>query len=90
MGTDSGPSPERFIGYFEHRDMEMMAEAGMTPDRVLQAATIDAARAMNVGGGALVKGSWADFVVLDANPVQNIRNSRSIASVWIAGNQVRR
>ena len=90
MGTDSGPSPERFIGYFEHLEMEMMAEAGMSPDRVLQAATIDAARAMNVGGGALVRGSWADFVVLDANPVQNIRNSRSIASVWIAGNQVRR
>ena len=54
MGTDAGPFPERFQGYFEHLEMEMMVEAGMTPAQVLRAATVDAARAMRVEGvGAL-------------------------------------
>lgn len=91
MGTDSGALAERFEGYFEHLEMEMMADAGMTPARILRASTIDAAKTMKVDGvGALVTGAWADFVVLDKNPLTNIANTRSIASVWIAGNQVKR
>lgn len=89
MGTDAGPFPERFPGYFEHLEMEMMVESGMTPAQVLRAATGDAARAMKVEGvGILTKGKWADFVVLDRNPLADIRHTRSISSVWIAGNQV--
>jgi imidazolonepropionase-like amidohydrolase len=91
MGTDSGAFANRFEGYFEHLEMEMMAEAGMTPTQILRAASSDAARAMKVEGiGALVKGAWADFVVLDRDPLHDIRNTRSIVSVWIAGNQVKR
>jgi imidazolonepropionase-like amidohydrolase len=90
MGTDAGPSPERFIGYFEHLEMEMMVEAGLTPAQVLRSATIDAARAMKVEGGTLARGAWADFVAFDRNPLQDIRNTHSISSVWIAGNQVKR
>ena len=91
MGTDSGAFANRFEGYFEHLEMEMMAEAGMTPAQILRAASSDAARAMKVEGiGALVKGAWADFVVLDRDPILDIRNTRSIVSVWIAGNQVKR
>ena len=63
------PFPERFQGYFEHLEMEMMAEAGLTPAQILRAATIDAARAMKFEGGRRTdKGAWADFVVLDADP----------------------
>jgi len=90
MGTDAGPSPERFIGYFEHLEMEMMVQSGLTAAQVLRSATVDAARAMKVDAGVLAKGAWADFVVFDRNPLQDIRNTHSIASVWIAGNQVRR
>lgn len=90
MGTDSGVSPERFEGYFEHREMEMMGEAGMRPGEVLRAATIDAARAMGRGTGTIAVGDWADFVVLDRDPLKDIANTRSISSVWIAGNQVDR
>jgi imidazolonepropionase-like amidohydrolase/Xaa-Pro aminopeptidase len=91
MGTDAGPFPERFQGYFEHLEMEMMAAAGMTPAHILRAATVDAARGMKVRGvGSLVPRAWADFVVLDRNPLDDIRNTRSIASVWIAGNEVKR
>lgn len=91
MGTDSGPSPERFQGYFEHLEMEMMSEAGMSNSQILKSATSDAAKTMKVAGvGSLVKGAWADFVVLDRDPLADIRNTKSIASVWIAGNQVKR
>lgn len=89
MGTDAGPFPERFQGYFEHLEMEMMVEAGMTPAQVLRAATVEGARVMKVAGvGELRRGAWADFVALDRNPLDDIRNTRSIAGVWIAGNAV--
>jgi imidazolonepropionase-like amidohydrolase len=91
MGTDTGPLPERFQGYFEHLEMEMMVESGLTPAQVLRASTLDAARGMKVDGvGSLAKGAWADFVVLDRDPLQEIRNTRTISAVWIAGNQVER
>ena len=91
MGTDSGPSPERFQGYFEHLELELMADAGLTPAQVLRSATVDAARAMRVTGvGSLTKGAWADFIVLDQDPLTDIRHTRSIPSVRIAGNDVRR
>lgn len=91
MGTDAGPAPERFQGYFEHLEMAMMAEAGLTPAQILRAATIDAARAMKLDTvGVLKAGAWADFVVLDQNPAQDIRNTRTISGVWIAANPVKR
>jgi imidazolonepropionase-like amidohydrolase len=90
MGTDAGPFANRFQGYFEHLEMEIMAEAGLTPAQILRASTGDAARAMKVDGiGVITKGAWADFVVLDRDPLKDIRNTRSIASVWIAGNQLK-
>lgn len=89
MGTDSGASANRFEGYFEHLEMEMMAEAGLTASKVLRSATLDAARAMHVQGiGDLTKGSWADLVVFDLDPSADIRNTKSISQVWVAGNRV--
>ena len=91
MGTDAGPLPERFQGYFEHLELEMMVESGLTTAQAIRAATIDAARALKVASvGALTKGKWADFVVLDRNPLEDIRHTRTISSVWVAGNPVTR
>jgi imidazolonepropionase-like amidohydrolase len=91
MGTDAGPSPERFQGYFEHIEMEMMAEDGLSAAQVLRAATSDAARALKLDDiGTLKAGAWGDFVVLDRDPLQDIRNTRTISGVWIAGNAVKR
>ena len=88
FGTDSGP-PSRFQGYFEHLEMELMAEAGLTPMQVLTAASGNAARCLGLEGlGMLAAGNWADFVVLNADPLADIQNTRSIESVWIAGNEV--
>ncbi|MCC6930429.1 MAG: amidohydrolase family protein [Gemmatimonadaceae bacterium] len=91
MGTDTGPVG-RFQGYFELMELELMAQAGLTPRQVLTAATRDAARCMQLDRdlGTLEAGKWGDFIVLDADPMANISNVRRIHSVWIAGNKVAR
>lgn len=88
MGTDTGP-PGRFQGYFEHLELEMMADAGMTPMQILVSATGDAARCANLDEvGTIEAGKRADFIVLTADPLADILNTRSIESVWINGNPV--
>jgi len=86
MGTDSGP-PARFQGFFEHLELEMMVESGMTPMQALVSATGDAARCHGKQGqlGTLTAGAAADLLILSADPLQNIRNMRRIDSVWING-----
>jgi imidazolonepropionase-like amidohydrolase len=89
MGTDSGASAERFEGYFEHVELAMMADAGLSPARILRSATVDAAATIGVKDiGRLTPGAWADFVVFDASPLTDIRNTKTLSSVWIAGNRV--
>jgi imidazolonepropionase-like amidohydrolase len=91
MGTDSGATADRFEGYFEHLEMQMMSDAGLSPARVLRAATVDAAIAVGAPSiGAIAEGRWADFVVLDRNPLDSIRNLQSISAVYVAGNVVKR
>jgi imidazolonepropionase-like amidohydrolase len=88
MGTDAGP-PARFQGYFEHLELSEMADAGLDPMAILVSATGDAARCLGFNDvGTLEAGKWADFVVLTRDPLADITNTRSIESVWIAGNQV--
>jgi imidazolonepropionase-like amidohydrolase len=91
MGTDTGP-PARFQGYFEQMELEKMAEAGLTPRRILAAATRDAARCMRIDNeiGTLEPGKWGDFVVLTGDPLADIRNARKIDAVYVAGNHVAR
>ena len=89
MGTDTGP-PARFQGYFELMELELMAKAGLTPQKVLASATRDAARCMKLDGeiGTLAANKWADFVVLDADPLADISNVKKISAVYVAGNKV--
>ena len=91
MGTDSGP-PARFQGYFEHMEMEMMVEAGMTAPEVLRSATRYAAECMQIDDeiGTLEPGKWADFVVSEENPFEAITNLRTIQGVYIGANEVQR
>jgi imidazolonepropionase-like amidohydrolase len=91
MGTDSGvaSNPGRWQGYFEQVEMEMMNKAGMTPMQVIVASTGGAAKIMTLKQvGTLEPGNWGDLVVLRANPLDNIRNTRTIDSVWIAGGKL--
>lgn len=88
MGTDSGP-PGRFQGYFEHMEMEMMQESGMSPLEVLLSATSRAARCMGLEElGRLAPGKAADFILLDENPLEDVRNLRSLRSVYIGGQKI--
>src|SRR5258708_11894549 len=88
MGTDTGP-PARFQGYFELMELEMMAKAGLSPKQVLASATRDAAACQKLPDvGTLEPRKWADFVVLDADPLTDISNVRKINAVYIAGNRV--
>jgi imidazolonepropionase-like amidohydrolase len=90
MGTDSGTGTGRWQGYFEHVEMELMVKAGMTPMQTLVAATGNAAKVMKIDGdlGTLQPGKRADFVVLSADPLADIKNTRAIESVWIDGRRL--
>jgi imidazolonepropionase-like amidohydrolase len=88
FGTDSGP-PGRFPGYFAHWEMELMVQAGLTPMQVITAATGSAARFLHAEHlGTLEKDKWADLLVLDKDPLDDIKNTRTISAVYIAGKRV--
>ncbi|HET6955291.1 MAG TPA: amidohydrolase family protein [Vicinamibacterales bacterium] len=74
-GTDEG-----IPGYSVHREIELYVEAGLTPMEALQAATVVSARAMKMDAdvGTIERGKRADMVVLNANPLDAIRNIRSV------------
>jgi imidazolonepropionase-like amidohydrolase len=86
FGTDSG-IPTRFPGYLEHRELQLMVEAGLTPMKAIVAAT--ATNAEILGGakqfGTLQPGRRADFLVLDANPLDDIHNTERLSAVWQSG-----
>jgi imidazolonepropionase-like amidohydrolase len=89
FGTDSGP-PARFQGYFEHRELQLMVEAGLTPMRAIVAATRTAAEILGAdsGFGTLAPGKRADFLVLDANPLEDIHNTEKLVEVWQSGRPI--
>jgi len=89
MGTDAGP-PTRFPGFAEHWEMSMMVDGGLTPMQVIVASTRSGAEFLKAKDlGTLEPSKWADLVVLDKNPAEKIANTRTIHSVYIAGNRVR-
>jgi imidazolonepropionase-like amidohydrolase len=89
MGTDTGP-PGRFPGYFEHWEMALMVEAGLSPAEVVRAATGRGADFLGANDlGTIEASKWADFLVLNANPLTDIRNTRAIRTVYIAGRAVK-
>ena len=83
LGTDSGTT-NRFPGYFEHRELKLMVDAGMTPAQAITAGTKDSAAVVGLAG-TLSEGAPADFLVLATNPLEDIRSTRDIDAVYVAG-----
>ncbi len=90
LGADTGVEDHLF-GLAEHLELQAMADAGMTPAQVLVAATSRAAEYLELDDrGSLVAGKRADFVVLDANPLEDIVNTRRIARLFVGGVEIDR
>jgi len=90
LGDDTGIE-NTFYGYGEHRELELMVTAGMTPMQALVAATKTPAELLKLDRlGTLARGKSADFIVLDANPLQNIANTKKISRVYQRGREVDR
>jgi imidazolonepropionase-like amidohydrolase len=88
MGTDAGP-PGRFGGYSAHWELDLMVQAGLTPQQALIAATSKAAEILgNPDIGVVAAGKNADFIVLTADPLENILNTRAIDMVYVNGRAV--
>jgi imidazolonepropionase-like amidohydrolase len=83
----------RALGWGSHMEMEALVNwVGMSPSEVIASATILAAQVVGVDDhlGSVVEGKSADFVVLDANPLDDITNTRRIADVYLRGRRVER
>lgn len=90
FGTDSGAMFLRAQGFSEHLELQLLVDAGLTPSQAITIATKNAAKAIGIDQdyGKLEKGKVADFIVLEANPLQDIANTQKISAVYKAGKEV--
>lgn len=86
-GTDTPPVPYVFPGFSLHEELQRFVAAGFTPLEALQTATINPARFFQMENqfGTVEKGKFADLVFLDANPLDDIRNTQKVAAVILNG-----
>ncbi len=81
----------RSAGWNAHEEMADMVVAGMSPAEVIAAATSTSAAILRLDGlGTVAAGKSADFIVLNANPLDDIHNTRQIDSVYLRGDAVDR
>ena len=92
LGTDAGGNTGGpLFGWSEHIELQYMADAGMTPAAVIRAATKLSSATLKIGQlGAIAPGKRADFLVLNTNPLDDIRNTRDIFRVSQHGVTIRR
>ena len=83
LGTDHVSSGEYLAGFAAHREMHAWVTAGLKPAVALKAATINGARAMNVANklGTIEPGKLADIIIIDGDPIEDIRNTRKVQFV---------
>ena len=87
FGTDSSAA----VGWNAHQELTDMVAAGMTPAQVIVAATKTSAELLKLSQlGTVAAGKSADFIVLDANPLDDIGNTRKISDVYLRGKKLDR
>jgi imidazolonepropionase-like amidohydrolase len=86
-GTDTAAGIHIFPGFSLHQELALFVEAGLTPMQALQTATLNPAKFLGTTAdmGTVEKGKIADLVLLDANPLEDINNTRKIQAVVLAG-----
>ena len=89
LGSDTGQT-RFFIGWMGQLEMENWVWMGLTPMEAIVAATRDSADAAHLNTGLIAPGRSADFTVLDANPLDDIGNTRRINKVYLRGAEVDR
>ncbi len=90
FGTDSGAIPSRVPGFAEHHELEMMVQSGLTPMQAIMCATKTNAELLGIENttGTLTVGKQADLIVLNGNPLDDIRNTQKIVAIYHAGREV--
>ncbi|MGC2185802.1 MAG: amidohydrolase family protein [Terriglobales bacterium] len=85
-GTDT-PNPYTYPGFSLSEELELLVSAGLSPMEALQTATLRAAEFLGVQRlfGSVAQGKIANLVLLDANPVEDIRNLRQVRAVIVRG-----
>jgi imidazolonepropionase-like amidohydrolase len=86
-GTDTAAGVHVFPGFSLHQELALFVQAGLTPLQALQTATLNPAKFMNrlADLGTVERGKLADLVLLDANPLEDIANTKRIRAVVLAG-----
>ena len=91
LGTDTGLHPGHTFGTGDHHELARWVQLGLSPAEAIVAATSRPAELLGIADmGTLAAGKSADFVVLDANPLDDIHNTRKIARVYLRGRMLDR
>ena len=92
-GTDSGATPGRIPGFSEHRELEDLVAAGLTPLQAITDATGSTGKLIHsldptLNVGLISPGYSADIIILAADPLIDIRNTRKIAAIYHRGHLI--